>query len=127
MNWPSSSFSPTLAVRAAQTVSAEFQHEYAKLSDNELLLLASDRQSLTDDAKSALDSAMRNRNLTPIDLAKQESFVRRSNQRERIIRARKLFGSRRGIRDWLQFVLWSLLLIVAAASLALWLDAHWLL
>jgi hypothetical protein len=108
-------------------MSAEFQHEYAELSDNELLLLASDRQSLTDDAKSALDSAMRNRNLTPIDLAKQESFVRRSNQRERIIRARKLFGSRRGIRDWLQFVLWSLLLIVAAASLALWLDAHWLL
>jgi hypothetical protein len=108
-------------------MSAEFQHEYAELSDNELLLLASDRQSLTDDAKSALDSAMRNRNLTPIDLAKQESFVRRSNQRETIIRARKLFGSRRGIRDWLQFVLWSLLLIVAAASLALWLDAHWLL
>ena len=53
---------------------SEFQHEYAELSDDELLQLASDRQSLTDDAKSALDAEMRSRHLTSADLAKHQNF-----------------------------------------------------
>jgi len=61
---------------------SEFQHEYAELCDDELLQLASDRQSLTDDAKSALDAEMRNRNLTSADLAKHQDFVKKNEQRE---------------------------------------------
>ena len=81
---------------------SEFQHEYAELSDDELLQLASDRQSLTDDAKSALDAEMRNRNLTSADLAKHQDFVKKNEQRETRRRNRKLFGRRRGLLAWVQ-------------------------
>ena len=47
----------------------EFQQEYGKLSDEELLRLASDSSSLVDEAKAALDCEMRNRGLTHNDLA----------------------------------------------------------
>ncbi len=100
---------------------SEFQHEYAELSDDELLQLASDRQSLTDDAKSALDAEMRNRNLTSADLAKHQDFVKKNEQRETRRRNRKLFGRRRGLLAWVQFGLWTLLGLSATALVALWL------
>jgi hypothetical protein len=37
----------------------ELQQQYANLSDDELLRLASERSSLTDEAKVALDAEMR--------------------------------------------------------------------
>jgi hypothetical protein len=105
-------------------MSAEFQREYAELNDDGLLHLATERQSLTDDARVALDSEMRNRSLTPTDLAKQESFEKRSEERESIILKRKLFGSRRSLLDWVRFVLCFLLLFAAAALVALRLPAR---
>ena len=60
----------------------DFQRKYRELSDDELLQVASDRQSLTDNAKSALDAEICNRNLTAADLAKHQNFVKRREQRE---------------------------------------------
>jgi hypothetical protein len=98
-----------------------FEHEYTQLSDDELLQLASDRQSLGDNAKFALDSEMRNRNLTSADLTKHQDFVKKNAQRETRRRNRKLFGRRRGLLAWVQFGLWALLGLSAAALLATWL------
>jgi hypothetical protein len=100
---------------------AEFPHQYAELSDDELLQLASDRQSLTDDAKSALDAEMRYRNLTSVDLAKHLNFVKRSEQRETRRRNRRLFGTRRGLVAWVRFTLCTLLVFLAVALIATWL------
>ena len=103
------------------TMFAEFQREYAQLNADELLRLASDRQSLTDDAKSALDAEMRNRNLTSADLAKHQDLVKKNEQRETRRRNRKLFGRRRGLLAWVQFGLWALLGLSSAALVATWL------
>jgi hypothetical protein len=46
----------------------ELQQQYANLSDDELLRLASERSSLTDEAKVALDAEMHGRNLTAADI-----------------------------------------------------------
>ena len=99
---------------------SEFQREYAELSDDELLQLASDRQSLTDDAKSALDAEMRNRNLASADLAKHQHFVKKNEQRETRRRNRTLFGRRRDLLAWVQFGLWALLGLSATALVATW-------
>ncbi len=77
-------------------------NEYAKLSDDELLQLSSDRSSLTDEAKLVLEAEMRNRNLTALDVSKHEEFVRRSEQRERRRRNRKLFGNRWTRLSWIE-------------------------
>jgi hypothetical protein len=103
---------------------ADFERQYSELSDDELLQVASDRQSLTDNAKSALDAEIRNRNLTGTDLAKYQNFVKRSEQRETGIRNRKLFGSRRTPQAWVQFGLWALLAISLTALGAVWLATR---
>ncbi len=72
----------------------ELQQEYAKLSDDELLHLASARSSLTNEAQVALDAEMRGRNLTAVDIKNHARFVKRSEQRETRRRSRKLFGTR---------------------------------
>ncbi len=99
---------------------AQFRHGYAELSNDELLQLASDRQSLTDDAKSALDAEMRNRDLTSADLGAHQNFVKKSKQRETRRRNRRLFGRRRGLFAWVQFGLWTLLILLATALVATW-------
>ena len=71
---------------------ADFQREYAELSDDELLQVASDRQSLSDNAKSALDAEIRNRNLTAADLAQAPTFreeeqaTRNGKEKQNIVR-----------------------------------------
>jgi hypothetical protein len=85
------------------------QREYGERKDDELLQVASDRQSLTDNAKSALDAEIRNRNLTAADLAKHQNFVKRSATRHGR-RNRILFGSRRNLLAWVQFGLWARML-----------------
>ena len=100
---------------------ADFQREYGELSDDELLQVASDRQSLTDNAKSALDAEICNRNLTAADLAKHQNFVKRREQRETARRNRRVFGSRRSLIAWVRFVLWAFLVFSAAALVATWL------
>jgi hypothetical protein len=82
----------------------DFQQEYAKLSNDELLQLASDRESLTADAKAALNAEMHSRGLTASDLAKQQGFVKKSKQRETKRRNAKLFGRHRSRQDWVETV-----------------------
>lgn len=59
-----------------------FSAEYSERSDDELLLLASDRDSLTGEAATALDAELRRRNLTRSDLARYQRFVKHNEQRE---------------------------------------------
>jgi hypothetical protein len=91
-----------------------FRQEYGKLSDEELLQLASDRSSLIEEANAALDSEMRNRGLTHDDQAKHQDLVKRYEQRERRRRVRKLLGNRRDRDSWIEtavMLFWSALAI----------------
>ncbi len=102
-------------------MTADFQRQYAQLSNDELLQLASERTSLADAAKSALDAEMRNRKLTHAELVDHDKFVKRGEQLETRRRNRKLFGRRRSLRAWVRFTLWQVLLLSAAALVAMWL------
>jgi len=97
------------------------QHAYGKLGNDELLRLAADRSSLTDEAKLALDTEMHSRNLTAVDVTNHERFVTKNEQREKKRTRRKLFGSRRGLRNWIRFGLWFLLLMFGVALVTGWL------
>jgi hypothetical protein len=79
----------------------EFQEEYGKLSDEELMQLASDSSSLVDEAKAALDCEMRNRALTRDDLARHQNLLKHSERHETRKRARKL---RRKTASWVDGV-----------------------
>lgn len=92
----------------------DFSTQYADLNDEQLLQVASDRESLTDDAVAALDAEMRKRNLTREDLITHERFVERSRQRDARRTRRKLFGSRRYRESWVNGlvpVFWSAFVI----------------
>ena len=86
----------------------DFSTEYSERSDDELLLLASDRASLTTEAAGALDAELRRRNLTESDQVKHQQFVKRNEQREAKKRRRKIFGTRRDRGAWLD-LLWAIL------------------
>lgn len=86
----------------------DFFTEYSARSDDELLLLASDRASLTTEAAAALDVELHRRNLTESDQVKHQQFVKRNEQREANRRRRKTFGSRRDRSAWFD-VLWAIL------------------
>ena len=88
----------------------DFTTEYSERSDDELLLLASDRASLTTEAAAALDAELRRRNLTESDQVKHQQFVRRNEQREARRRRRKIFGTRTDRSKWVD-VFWTLLAI----------------
>jgi len=85
----------------------EFQQEYGKLSDEELLRLASDSSSLVDEAKAALDCEMRNRGLTHNDLAKHQDLVKQVEQRETRKKARRLRRKSASWVDGLVTLFWS--------------------
>lgn len=89
---------------------SDFSTEYSKRSDDELLLLASDRASLTTEAGVALDAALRRRNLTESDQAKHQQFVKRNEQREAKRRRRKILGTRRDRRSWVD-LFWAVIAI----------------
>ena len=67
----------------------DFSTGYSERSDDEVLLLASDRASLTTEAAVALDAELRRRNLTESDQAKYQQFVKRNEQREAKRRRRR--------------------------------------
>jgi hypothetical protein len=73
-------------------MSSDFYTEYAEQSDDELLHLASDRASLTDEAAVALDAELGRRNLTKSDLTDHKRFINRLERREFKSRRRKVFG-----------------------------------
>jgi|KBSMisStaDraftv2_1062788.scaffolds.fasta_scaffold120291_2 hypothetical protein len=88
----------------------EFSADYSARSDDELLVLASDRGSLTTEAAAALEAELHRRKLTEVDQAEHEQFVRRSEQREAKRRRRKIFGTRRNISTWVD-LFWGLMAI----------------
>lgn len=98
----------------------EFSPEYSERSDDELLLLASERASLTTEAAASLEAELRRRNLTASDQAKHQQFVRRSEQREAKRRRRKIFGTRRDQSAWVD-LFWALIAmaLISIAYLAL--------
>src|SRR5215813_14221313 len=69
-----------------------FSAEYSEWSDDEILLLASARDSLTREAATALDAELRRRNLTQSDQAKYQQFVKRNEQRAARRRRRRGWG-----------------------------------
>ncbi len=88
----------------------DFSNEYSELSDDELLHLASERTSLTDEAVAALDVELRRRNLTQSDQTKYQRHVNRMEHRESRTRRRKIFGKSK-------FSGWELLSYFAAVGL----------
>jgi len=62
---------------------------------------------LTTEAAVALDAELRRRNLTESDQAKHQQFVKRNEQREAKRRRRKIFGTRRDRRSWVD-LFWAL-------------------
>jgi hypothetical protein len=63
----------------------DFFTEYSERSDDELLLLASDRASLTTEAATALDAELCRRHLTEFDQVRHQQFVKRNEQRAAVI------------------------------------------
>jgi hypothetical protein len=86
---------------------ADFATEYSVRSDDELLLFASDRAWLTTEAAVALDAELRRRNLTESDRAKHQQFVKRAEPFEVRRRRRKILGTRRDRRSWVD-LFWAL-------------------
>lgn len=76
-------------------MSRDFSTEYSELSDDELLHLAIERTSLTDEAVVALDAELSRRNLTQSDQTNYQRFVNRTEHREFRTRRRKIFGKSR--------------------------------
>jgi hypothetical protein len=89
----------------------KFPAVYSERNDDELLQLASDRSSLTNEAATALDDELRRRNLTESDRAKQQQFVMHNERREARRRQRRIFGSWRDRRSWTD-LFWALLAMV---------------
>jgi hypothetical protein len=94
---------------------SDFSADYSKPSDDELLLLASDRASLTTEAAIALDAELHRRNLTASDQLKYQQFVKGNEQREARRRRRKILGARRDRGSWVN-LLGGLLAIVLISS-----------
>jgi hypothetical protein len=92
-----------------------FLAEYSGRSDDELLQLASDRSSLTNQAAGALDDELRRRNLTESDRTKHQQFVTRNERREVTRRRRRVFGSWRDRRSWAD-LFWALVAMVLISS-----------
>jgi hypothetical protein len=102
----------------------DFSTEYSERSDDELLLLASDRASLTTEAAAALDAELRRRNLTESDQAKHQQFVKRNEQREVKKRRQKIFGTRRDRGAWLD-LFWAILAMALISSTYLALPSRY--
>lgn len=80
----------------------DFSTEYAQRSDDELLELATQRHSLTQEAATALDAELRRRNLTESDRVEHQKFVKHQELREYRGRRRKIFGKRQF--SWLELL-----------------------
>jgi hypothetical protein len=88
-----------------------FSADYSERSDDDLLLLASDRASLTTEAATALDAELRRRHLPESDQMKHQQFVKRIAQREAKQKRRNILGARRDRDEWLD-VIWAVLAMV---------------
>ncbi len=105
-------------------MSNDFPTEYSERRDDELLLLASDRSALTTEAAAALDAELRRRNLTVSDQAKYRRFVKRNEQREANRQRRKILGTGRDLRSWVD-VLWALMAVALISFIYLALPCRY--
>jgi hypothetical protein len=71
-----------------------FSTEYAQRSDDELLELATQRHSLTQEAVTALDAELRRRNFTESERVEHQKFVKYQARREYRGHRRKILGKR---------------------------------
>lgn len=102
--------------RKVSTLNAlNFYAEYSERSDDELLQLATDRSSLTNEAAAALDHELRRRNLSESDQTEHLQFVRRKERRDATRRRRKIFGRRGDRSKWVD-LLWTLLAVALISS-----------
>lgn len=92
-----------------------FSAEYSELSNDELLHLASDLSSLTNEAAAALHDELRRRNLTESDRVKHQQLVMQQERRETVRRRRKIFGARSDRSSWVD-LFWTLLGIAVISS-----------
>jgi hypothetical protein len=98
----------------------DFTADYSERGDDELLLLASDRASLTTGAAVALDAELRRRNLTEPDQLKYQKFVKHNEQREARRRRKKILGTRTDRRSWVDLFWWLLVItLISFTYLAL--------
>jgi len=97
----------------------DFSSQYAHLSDDELLEVASDQPSLTDHAKSALNAEMSKRRLTLTDVQEHQRLVERGRRKETRRRNRKLFGSRQDRQTKIQAVVSFFWLALAMAAVTI--------
>jgi hypothetical protein len=67
---------------------SDFSVDYSERSDDELLLLASDRASLTTEAGLTLDAELRRRNLAESDRIEYQQFIKHDEQRK--VRCREM-------------------------------------
>ncbi len=105
---------------AGTKMHSDFSADYSKPSDDELLLLASDRASLTTEAAIALDAELQRRNLTASDQIKYQQFVKRNEQREAQRRRRKILGTRKNRGSWVSlFVALLIMVLISFAYRAL--------
>ncbi len=72
---------------------SDLSSQYAEFTDDELLHLASDRKSLTDEAVAALDTELRRRNLNESDQREHVRFAHRMEQREFRLAAARCSGN----------------------------------
>jgi hypothetical protein len=63
-------------------ITNDFSIAYGQMSDDQLLAVASARESLTPEAILVLDSELSRRNLTEFDRIKYEKFVKNAKRRE---------------------------------------------
>lgn len=96
----------------------DFSGQYAELSDEELLQIASERTSLTDEAVAALNAELSQRKLTHDDITEHERFVKQGLQREAKKVRRKLFGTRRSRDSWVDGIATAFWSFVAFALIA---------
>jgi hypothetical protein len=92
-----------------------FPAEYSRRNDDELLHLASDRSSLTNEAAAALDDELHRRNLAESDRAEHQQFVKRKERRDAMRQHRKIFGTRDDRSKWVD-LFWTLLAIALISS-----------
>jgi len=98
----------------------DFSIEYSDRSDDELLLLACDRDSLTAEAGAALDAELHRRNLTVSDQVKYQDFVKRNEGREvrtRLFRTTSFQTNWNRLRVISNVVLDTLIAVLGSAAL----------
>jgi hypothetical protein len=97
-------------------MSKDFYTDYAERSDDELLHLASDRASLTDEAAAALQAELSRRKLTESDQAKYQKAVEHQERRDALKQRRRIYGRRSDRNQWVD-LFWTLLAIALISSI----------